>query len=111
MQIAITRLKLKNIFKIPRFMWHTYRSISQLRKSEGVKYHALKTENHLTYWTVTAWADRDSMLEFRNNGAHKEAMKISTKIAKEAKAVTLEAEEIPSWQEAQELLSKKPNRR
>jgi len=56
--------------------------------------------------TVTAWENRDLMLNFMRNGTHLTAMKSFHKIAT-GKTFGFEADKIPSWSEAFELLETK----
>jgi hypothetical protein len=53
---------------------------------------------------MSLWQSEADMKAFAKSGAHLEAMKSSARIAKEIRSVTIDAEELPSWEEAKELL-------
>ena len=61
------------------------------------------------YWhyTLTVWESEQDMKNFARSGEHAEAMKSSRKIATEVRSFTFEADEIPKWSEAKELLFSK----
>jgi hypothetical protein len=54
---------------------------------------------------MTLWSNEQEMREFASSGAHLEAMKTSKEIAKEIRSITIDAEQLPDWKTAIELLS------
>jgi hypothetical protein len=55
---------------------------------------------------MTLWNNENELKEFATSGAHLEAMKISKKIAKEIRTITIDADNLPNWKEAKKLLEK-----
>ncbi|MFC0189573.1 hypothetical protein ACFFJY_14810 [Fictibacillus aquaticus] len=86
------------------FVFHTVRSIMQAKKAEGILHSTYINEGWLTYWTLTVWESEQHMKNYRNNGNHLNAMKVSRRIANELEKVNFEGEKIPSWKEAQGIL-------
>lgn len=73
--VSITRLRVRGLHRMPRFMWHAMRSIGQVRGSPGYLAGGTATEPGLVFWTVTVWDHLDAMRAFRNSGRHMTAMK------------------------------------
>ena len=107
MFISVTRLHLKGKRMLPSFFWHTIKSIYQSRKAEGLLDSSFDHEGWDTYWTLTVWENKDRMKEFRNNGKHLKAMKISRSIADQLETINWEAETKPVWMECKERLHNK----
>ena len=57
------------------------------------------------HYTLTAWHNEADMKTFARSGAHAEAMKLSTKLAKEIRILTQEMDEIPDWKTAKQLVA------
>lgn len=57
-----------------------------------------------THYTMTLWNNETELKAFAKSGAHLEAMKASSKIAKEIRTVTVDGEALPGWKEAETLL-------
>ncbi len=100
MFISVTKISLKNIFFIVRFMRHNAKIFKQIGEAKGNLSFATSIQNPLVYWTFTTWDSKESMMQFRNNGAHKDAMKEVRNITKEAISGHWESEQKPSWKEA-----------
>ena len=108
MIISITKLQLKNIWQLLKFMNHAGRSRSQAISSAGVIHVDVKADlGKLTFYTLTAWENESSLREFMLGGHHKKAMKITKKIAKQAVSTNYEGDKIPDWQEALQILEEK----
>ena len=58
------------------------------------------------HYTMTLWNNEEELKAFARSGAHLEAMKTSAKISKEIWTYTYDAEELPHWKEAYEILKK-----
>lgn len=103
MKVTITSLELKsplNFFAL---------SLSALKIMKQ-----LKTTNYLgfkkrgvwkTHYTMTLWETEEDMKDFYLSGAHLDAMKNSKLIAKEIRTITIEADKLPSWKKAKQLLT------
>ncbi|MDI1299699.1 DUF3291 domain-containing protein [Methylotenera sp.] len=72
--------------------------MKQLDEVDGLLFYKLSW-----FHTLTGWRDVESMKQFRNNGAHLDAMKNKKKIGL-AKSVTWETKDEPSWDEAKRRL-------
>jgi heme-degrading monooxygenase HmoA len=110
MFVSVTRLRLKGKRKLPLFFWHTFKSVSQSRKSEGLLYSSFNNEGWDTYWTLTMWENKDAMKEYRNKGSHLKAMKVSRNIANELESINWETENKPTWEECKQRLNNKYGR-
>lgn len=111
MFVSVTRLRLKGKRKLPVFVWHTVKSISQSRKAEGLLYSSFTKEGWDTYWTLTIWENKNSMKEYRNKGSHLKAMKVSRNIADDLESINWESDNKPSWDECKERLNNKFGRK
>jgi len=56
------------------------------------------------HYTMTLWRSEDEMKKFATSGAHNTAMRNSRSIAKEIRTITIDANELPSWSTAKQLL-------
>ncbi len=80
-------------------------------KGKNYEIHAyngglFKADPLLDGLTITAWKDEESMLAFRNSGAHKEAMKDTRKVSHKYKTLHYESGDIPNWTQARQQLCK-----
>ena len=57
-----------------------------------------------TFYTMTLWESVEDMKSFARKDAHLEAMKISRKIAKEIRTLTIERSTLLSWEEAKQKI-------
>jgi hypothetical protein len=55
-----------------------------------------------TFYTMTLWKSMEDMKNFARTGAHLDAMKVSGKIAKEIRTLTIERSTLLSWKEAKQ---------
>ena len=55
---------------------------------------------------MTLWESEEQLKKFAGSGAHLKAMKDSAKIAKEIRTVTIDADKLPDWKTAKQLLAK-----
>jgi len=100
MFVSTTQFSLKHILLYPEFFLDTYRAMKQIRQSEGV----IKVRiNPITLRTISAWKTKEEMMNFRNSGAHRNAMKKTSKFGS-IKSVVWETDTIPSWKEAISML-------
>lgn len=106
MFISITYIKVKSIWKVPSFFKHVGMINQQIAGAEGVLTTRLKGGLSKNY-TITAWESKEAMLNFRNNGAHLEAMKATRHISNEYASCHYEADVLPGWKEALEMVHEK----
>jgi hypothetical protein len=73
--VSVTRLQLRSLRFLPAFAWHTWRSLSQLRRANGFVVGQLSADVYgRTFWTITLWHEQSAMRAYRNTGAHMRAM-------------------------------------
>lgn len=53
---------------------------------------------------MTLWRDEEKLRKFAFSGAHLETMKESARIAREIRTITIDADTMPSWKEAERIL-------
>ncbi|MDP9172017.1 MAG: DUF3291 domain-containing protein [Acidobacteriota bacterium] len=100
--VSLTRLRIRAIRYLPLFAIYTLRSLRQVRKAAGFRTGALLPDRSRTFWTMTAWDERESMRRYMTSGAHKKAMPHLMRWCDEASVAHWEQEEstLPSWEEA-----------
>ena len=87
--LSITRLRIRRKRFLIGFLFHTFRSQRQLRRSNGFVAGYTATGPKFTFWTVTLWRDREGMAAFRRSGAHLKAMPKLLEWCDEAAVATL----------------------
>ena len=56
------------------------------------------------HYTLTLWQAEDDLKRFARTGAHLAAMKQSASLATEIRTYTFQAEKLPDWNRAKQLL-------
>jgi len=107
--ISITRLRVRSWTYLPGFLWDTFQSVRQVRRSPGFLGGSLVVHSGYVFWTMTAWQDEPAMNAYRTGGAHREAMPKLLNRCDEAAVVhwTQDSPEIPEWRQAQQHMSEK----
>ena len=72
--ISVTRLRIRSVFYLPQFIWHTLKSQRQVARATGFLGGRLMRDPGNAFWTVTAWEDEAAMRAYRGSGAHMKAM-------------------------------------
>ena len=72
--ISITRLKVKSILYLLRFILANETSAKQLIRTKGFIKGKELIDKNLTFWTLTMWENDISMNVFRNSSSHRKAM-------------------------------------
>ena len=100
--VSVTRLRVRSLFYLPQFVWRTFQSVSQTKRSSGFLHGKILREARNTFWTVTAWHDAEAINAFRVSGAHRAAMPSLLEWCDEASVVhwTQETAELPAWSDA-----------
>lgn len=96
--VSITGFRLKGWRHLPRFWWHTLRSIAQARRSRG----NLRVDARIVggvHHTLTIWNDEAAMRSFLTADAHREAMKVYRSIGS-GRTLGFYAHEPPDWETA-----------
>jgi hypothetical protein len=104
--ISVTRLRLRSVRFLPQFVWWGFRSGVQAKRARGNVTATGLQDSHLTFWTLTAWTDENSMRAFMLSGAHKRAMPKLVEWCDEASVVHWhqESADLPSWTEAHQRM-------
>lgn len=103
MKATITSLKLKSPFKFFALSLSALKIIKQLKATNYLEFK--KKGVWKTHYTMTLWETEEDMKAFVKSGAHLEAMKNSKLIAKEIRTITIEADKLPNWKKAKQLLT------
>lgn len=102
MKVTITSLELKGPYHFFTLSSSALKITRQLKATSCKKYK--KRGFWLTHYTMTLWNTEQELKEFAKSGAHLEAMKLSSQIAKEIRTITIDGNTLPSWSEAKKLL-------
>jgi uncharacterized protein DUF3291 len=100
--ISVTRLRVRSVFYLPQFFWHTFKVQSQAKRASGMLGGRLMLEAHSVFWTATVWESEAAMRAFRSSGAHMKAMPKLLDWCDEASYVHWDQEhaDLPTWAEA-----------
>ncbi|XOV65920.1 MAG: DUF3291 domain-containing protein [Fluviicola sp.] len=101
-KVTITSIELKGPFKFFALSSQALKIIRQLRTTQCKDFK--KRGFWTTHYTMTLWNNEEELKQFAKSGAHLEAMKASGAMAKEIRTITIEAETLPNWIEAKQLL-------
>ena len=99
---SITRLRLRSIRFVPRFIFDALRAKRQARISDGCLAADTRAQG-LVFWTRTLWRDTAAMNAYRASGAHRATMPRLQHWCDEAAVVHWEQEAaaLPDWSEAE----------
>ncbi|HLI29489.1 MAG TPA: hypothetical protein VKV79_00135 [Terriglobia bacterium] len=102
--ISTTRLHLRSKLRFLPFVFHTWRSARQARRSAGFLGGLLGGDAQGGAWTITVWDSETDMRAFRNSGAHLIAMPKLLALCDEASFThwTAEMRTVPTMEEAYE---------
>ena len=100
--VSVTRLRLRSARFLPGFALHAARSLGQIKRAPGFSGGSLLADRRWTFWTMTAWDDRDAMLGYMTSGNHRTAMPHLLGWCDEASVVHWDqtGPALPSWPEA-----------
>lgn len=106
MVASVTRLRVRSLLFLPRFLWHTFLSQRQVERAAGFLGGRLLVDSHWTFWTLTVWESEQAMKRFRGSGAHANVMpRLANWCDEAAYAHWAEpGESIPTWERAYERL-------
>jgi len=105
MLIVATELQVKNFWRVLPFVRFSVMSMKQAKKADGCLYATASNGGWRIGYTLTAWVSREAMLQFRNSGAHKQAMQQTGRLARRYRTFVWEADELPGWKQAKEKLA------
>lgn len=104
MKATITSLELRSPWQFFSLSANALKILKQLKTTKHLDFK--KRGFWTTHYTMTLWESEEQLKNFASSGAHLEAMKKSKQIAKEIRTLTIDAEKLPDWKEAKELLLK-----
>ena len=102
MKATITSIELKGPLKFFALSASALKVLRQLKTTncKDFKKRGIWTK----HYTMTLWNNENELKEFAASGAHFNAMKQSKQIAKEIRTITIDAQVLPSWDEAKKIL-------
>lgn len=106
MHITITFIELRHVFKFFALSGYALKILGQLKKEKGFK-DFKKTGIGKLHFTLTVWETEEDLKRFARSGAHLEAMKQSASMAAVVGTYTYQADVIPGWAEAKQLVKEK----
>lgn len=102
MKATITSIQLKGPFQ---FFALSSKALGILKQLKTTNCKEFKKKGIWTkHYTMTLWNDDNELKEFAKSGSHLDAMKKSKEIAKEIRTITIDADKLPSWDDAKKLL-------
>lgn len=105
MKVTITSLELKSPWKFFSLSYQAMKILQQLATTNCVK---KKTTGFWTkHYTMTLWRSEEDLKAFSRSGEHLAAMKKGNEIAKEIRVLTIEAQDLPGWNQAKVMLKEK----
>ena len=88
-----------------KFFALSAKAMSVVKQLKATNYKDFKKKGFwTTHYTMTLWSNETDLKAFAKSSAHLEAMKASSKIAKEVRTITIDADSLPHWKEAVNLL-------
>lgn len=104
MKATITSIELKGPLK---FFALSLKALKISRQLKATNCQEFKKRGIWTkHYTMTLWRNETELKDFVCSGAHLDAMKISSKIAREIRTITIDTDALPNWTEAKKLLKK-----
>jgi heme-degrading monooxygenase HmoA len=104
MLLVATELHVRNFWRFFSFIRHASRSARQARLAEGCLHVWVGNAGWRIGYTLTAWENETAMQQYRNQGAHKEAMKKMRQLSIRYRTLVWEADTVPGWEEAKDRL-------
>ncbi len=100
--ISVTRLRIRSPWFLPAFFYYAVRSQAQAKRAEGNLGVAVLNDARRTFWTKSAWRDREAMRAYLLSGVHKRAMPKLMEWCDEAAVAdwVQTSAELPDWGEA-----------
>lgn len=102
MKATLTSIELRGPLKFFALSKEAMDVIRQLKATncKDFKKRGLWTK----HYTMTLWNSEKELKDFAKSGAHLEAMKKSSHIAKEIRTLTIDTDVLPDWEKAKKLL-------
>ena len=104
MKITITSIRLRSPFKFFPLSLYALHIMRQLKSTNYAEFK--KTGLWTMHYTMTMWRSEEDLKVFATSGAHLKAMQKGASIASEISTLTIDAEQLPDWKTAKEMLRK-----
>lgn len=105
MIVSITSIELKSPWYFFELSFLALHISNQLKGSKCIEF---KKKGFWTiYYTMTLWRNEDDIGVFAYSEAYMDTVKKLKPIAKEIRSITVSANDLPNWKEAQILLKSK----
>lgn len=104
MKATITSIELRGPLKFFALSASALKILKQLKTTNSADFK--KRGIWTKHYTMSLWHNEQEMRAFATSGAHLDAMKLSRKIAKEIRTITIDADKLPDWKTAIALLEK-----
>lgn len=105
MVVTITSLELKSPLRFFSLSYRALHIVRQIKQTGCLIYRS--TGFWTLHYTLTAWNTVEELKTFSKSGAHLQAMKHASELAKEICTLTYETDHLPDWKEAKALLKAK----
>ena len=105
MIIVATELHIRSFWHFFEFAIYSVRSTKQAKNSAGCIFAEVKNNGWRIGYTLTVWENKELMQQFRNTGAHKQAMSKIRKLSHQYKTLLWEADKPAGWEEAKTWLA------
>lgn len=102
MKMTITSIHLRSPFKFFPLSLYALHIVRQLKSTNCVEFK--KKGLWTTHYTMTLWKSEEALKAFAMSGAHREAMQKGADIASEIRTLTVDAEQLPDWKTAKQML-------
>ncbi|MEP7264803.1 MAG: hypothetical protein ABI772_09900 [Bacteroidota bacterium] len=104
--LSITRLRIRSIWLLPKFMWYAAKASKQAVAADGIIAEKTFKDRGLVFWTCSIWEDEQKMLNYMRSGAHKKAMPYLQHWCNEARTgrTIINTKEFPSSKEMAHIL-------
>jgi len=99
---SVTRLRVRLILYVPRFLLGAYLAQKQATRTAGFAGGKLLVDSDRTYWTLTVWDSEQAMKKLRGSGQHGKVMRKLAHWCDEAAHAhcTIDSTDVPGWAEA-----------
>ncbi len=106
MFVSLTRARIRRPWFALGFAWYAMRAFRQAQAAPGFRNGSVLRDRRLTFWTLTAWDDMESMRAYMLSGAHQNAMPRFAGWCDEASVAHWEADgaHLPAWPEAEQRM-------
>jgi len=97
--LSVTRVRVKDVRLLPRFVHGFAASVAQLRSHPLVWAAEIRWEPARVFWTVSLWPSLEAMASYRNRNPHRTWMGQVEELCDESAYLHRPADAIPPWPE------------